>query len=651
MKKGFSGYFIVNFMVLFGLMALACAASFIEAEALRYGLIILVFAAGVVYLLCITMPKSKWMVKSSKILEEYAELISKYMHPDRIPTAITEVSGKIRWVNSPFVVLANSTCEGKNIYRMYPDLNRADKNKQIEIDGKKYKKEITPVASDGKEYLMIRLIQTETMEKSVNAHKALLSVVCYIEVDNYDELVSGITQVERSQIDAQVDKLVSDWAAKSRAMLLKYKKDKYVVCFERKYLNAIQNTKFDILDEVRMISTSIGQSPTFSIAVGAGDTPAVSNSFALKAMELAHGRGGDQAAIKDNRGYVFYGGIQKAVEVKTRVRSRTASRALRNLMEQCDGIFLMGHEVPDLDCIGSALGLLACARHLGKPAHIILERTNAAISALIKEMENREEYRDVIIAPGEAHLRMTKKSMLIIVDTQIGGMTIAPGLIHRAGTLVVIDHHLRGTRSIEGATLFYHEPYASSAAEMVAEIVQYFSDRLVLKPLEAEALLAGITVDTKGFSYKTGVRTFEAASYLRRMGANTTSIQQLFQDDFETFSNRAEVVREAKVLDGGIAVSICKPDMKATRLVVAQAADSLISIRGIEASFVLAKIDGMIIISGRSAGRINVQLILESLGGGGHATIAGAQLKDHTMEEAYQELVERIQKYIKETKV
>jgi len=644
MGRKISGRLILFFVFIL----IACAVAFIAWEPLRYVLALAIFALALLYTAFVALPGNNWMVKAADILEQCAGIITKYTNASIIPTAITETDGRIRWHNPAFISFADAVLEGKNIYKLYPDLNRPNKDKQIDIQGKKYKKEITQVQYEGKGYLLVRFIDPDSAIKTVNAHKALLGVTCYIEVDNYYELMCGTAQVEHSQIDAQVDKLVSDWADKSQAMLLKYEKDKYLVSFERRHLNTIQNEKFDLLDAVRNITTSTGLNPTLSIAVGAGDSPAQSNIFALKALELAHGRGGDQAVIKDGQGYVFYGGIQKAVEVQTRVRSRTASKALRNLMEQCENIIIMGHDVPDLDCMGAALGLTACARLLNIPVHIVLERTNATNEALVSELRRRNEYKDLIVTPNEAHLQMSKKSMLIIVDTQIGDMTIAPGLIGRSEILVVIDHHLRGTRSIEGATLFYHEPYASSTSEMITEIVQYFSDRIKLRPLEAEALLAGITIDTKGFSYRTGVRTFEAASYLRKAGANTTSIKQLFQDDLQTFSARAEVVRQAQVLKGGIAISICGEDVKCPRLLVAQAADALVGIRGITASFVLCQIDGEVIVSGRSAGTINVQMVLEELGGGGHATIAGAQIKGKNIEQVKEMIIRCVQKYMKE---
>lgn len=576
-------------------------------------------------------------------------VFEKYINSSAIATAILDQSGKVCWANPSMLAMLGFSPEGRRIANLIPGIDTPDTAKRVKVKGVTYKKETTPLRFDGREYELLRLVDSERAVKTLYAHRALLPVMCYIEIDNFKALAGGLSPAEASSLSAQIDGLISSFVEEKNGMMLKWEGDKYFLCFEHKFLHSVQQERFSLLDQVRAIATSAGQSPTLSIAVGAGKTPRQSEEFAKKALELAQGRGGDQAVVKDADGYLFYGGIQKAVEVRSRVRTRTVSKALRNLMEQCDDVFIMGHEVPDLDCMGAALGLLACGRVLSKPVHIILDKPNAAIDTLVSEMKRSPDYRDVIITPTKAHLMMGARSMLIVVDTQIGTHTIAPYLIGAAKTLVVIDHHLRGTVSIENAALLYHEPYASSTAEMVTEIVQYFSERLRLRPLEAEALMAGVTIDTKGFSFKTGVRTFEAASYLRRAGANTTAIRQMFQDDLETFLARAEVVRRAEVKEG-IAVAVCPEGSKNPELLAAQAADSLLGIRGILASFVLSAVGGHISVSGRSLGNINVQLILERLGGGGHATIAGAQLRQISMDEACRRLKDAIHAYLKENR-
>ena len=444
--------------------------------------------------------------------------------------------------------------------------------------------------------------------------------------------------------------MISKCASNLRGAYQKYDRDKYFLVFERRFLSALMQSKFGILNEIRRIDTgNNAYRPTISIGAGVGASPEEANNNAAASLELALARGGDQAVLKDETGHKFYGGIQQGMEKRTRVKSRMFARALKNLMEQTDKVIIMGHTVPDLDCMGAAMGLLACARQEDKKAYIVLDKPNAAVQGLVDEMKRDAEYDGVLIQPSEALAMMEKQTMLIVVDTQLSDFAIAPQLLGKAQTLVVIDHHLRGTDHIENPTLFLHEPYASSTAEMVTEILQYFSDKVLIRPLEVEALLAGITIDTKGFSFKTGVRTFEAASYLRKMGADTTSIRHLFQDDLETFRARAKVVQDAKMLPGGVAISWCPDDAKNPQLLAAQAADSLIGIRGINASFVLCEQNGTILVSGRSIGGINVQRILEKLGGGGHATIAGAQLKGADKETVENDLTQAIEEYKKES--
>ena len=643
-RKTVLGEAFMTSAALFVLMALAFVGSLMEEPLVRA---ITVGAAAICGCACFLYYlhwKNSAVRKAAKILEKET-VFDKYINSTSIPTAILDASGRVYWRNPAFAVLVGVNCEGANAYKLLPDLEKPDKSKCMEIGHVVYKKEITPIHFEKDDFLLLRLIDEKKTVKTVNANRAMLPVMCFIEIDNYNGMTAGMPLAEISEINAQIDGLVSSFAEELQGMIIKYTGYKYLVCFENKYLRIAKENRFDLLDKVRQIETSAGLNPTLSIAVGAGKNPQQSGVFAEKAMELAIGRGGDQAVVKDAEGYAFYGGIQHAVEVKSRVRSRTVSKALRNLMEQCEDVYIMGHEVPDMDCLGAALGLVACTRVLDKPTYIILDRPNAAIASLLEEMKKVPDYREMIVTPARAHLMMSSRSMLVVVDTQIAGHTIAPSLFELTDTVVVIDHHLKGTDCIEGAVLFYHEPYASSTAEMVTEIDQYFSERVKLKRLEAEALMAGSTIDTQGFSFKTGVRTFEAASYLRRVGANTTSIRHLFQDDMETYLARAGVVKNAEVRDG-VAIAVCPRDSKNPQLLAAQAADSLIGIQGIGASFVLAETGQSVNISGRSFGVINVQMILEKMGGGGHATIAGAQIRGKSVAEIQAELWKNIREYM-----
>ena len=365
-------------------------------------------------------------------------------------------------------------------------------------------------------------------------------------------------------------------------------------------------------------------------------------------MDIALGRGGYQAVVKDNEKLSFYGGKTKAVEKRTRVKARVIAYALKQLIEQSDDVLIMGHEMPDLDCMGSALGIYRCCKGLNKEVKIVLNGVNAGIKNLWTELQEDEEYADVFVNPQEALQICGANTLLVVVDVHRPAFTVQKQLVEKAEKIAIIDHHRRGTEFIENAVITYIEPYASSTSELVTELLQYMFEKPKIKQIEAEALLAGIFIDTKNFSFQSGVRTFEAASYLRRMGADTTLTKQLFQDDMATFLAPADVVKGAQMFKSNIAISTMPANAKNPALVAAQAADELLNIKGITASFVLSCIDGDIFISGRSLGDINVQVVLEKLGGGWHLTVAGAQLSGLTMKKAMDLLKKAIEEYLKE---
>ncbi|MEG2202045.1 MAG: DHH family phosphoesterase [Christensenellaceae bacterium] len=638
---------LVMFLVL--LAAAVLVTMLIEHTNARLLSIVIIFIIAIVYFTFTTLYKQRWFYNAAQILTDSSEKIDKYVNAVSMPTAITLPNGKIGWHNPAFFMLAGMHCEGKNIYKVFTQLNKPEKDKKIKINGTVYSKETIPAALNGKKYVIYRFLDVENSYEASDLCRIVMSTVCHVQVDNYGDLLRATKQRDHSEIDAEIERIIAKCTRNMHGIYQKYDRDKYLMIFERRYLSTLMQSKFSMLGEVRQIDTG-NDAVKISMSVGAGvcTTPEEANKNALQALELALGRGGDQAVIKDEAGFKFYGGTTQVMEKRTRVKSRMFANALRNLMEQCDKIIMMGHTVPDLDSMGAAMGLYACARQIGKKAYIVLDKSNGAIDGLMDEMKRDPDYKGVIITPAEANGLLGPQTMVVVVDTQIADFTIAPQLVAKADTVVVLDHHVRGTNNIENPTLFLHEPFASSTAEMVTEILQYFSEKIYIKPLEVEALLAGITIDTKGFSFKTGVRTFEAASYLRSLGADTTSIRHLFQDDLESFSTRAKVVQTAQMLPEGIAISVCPPDVKNPQLLAAQAADSLIGIRGINASFVLCSQSDIVIVSGRSLGKINVQRILEKLGGGGHATIAGAQIKDKDIEQVIEELKAAIAEYDKE---
>lgn len=475
------------------------------------------------------------------------------------------------------------------------------------------------------------------------------SVAAILLMDNIEEVLKEADEASRPALVAEVDRRINAWAALNNASIQKYSNGEYMLYFSHKQLTAIEEKRFDILDSIREINSGNKIPITLSIGVGVnGKNHAELQKFCTSAMDIALGRGGDQAVVKDNEKLSFYGGKTKAVEKRTRVKARVIAYALKQLIEQSEDVLIMGHEMPDLDCMGSALGIYRCCKGLNKEVKIVLDGVSAGITNLWTELQEDDEYADVFVSPQEALQICGANTLLVVVDVHRPAFTVQKQLVEKAEKIAVIDHHRRGSEFIENAVITYIEPYASSTSELVTELLQYMFEKPKIKQIEAEALLAGIFIDTKNFSFQTGVRTFEAASYLRRMGADTTLTKQLFQDDMATFLARAEVVKGAQMFKSNIAISTIPASAKNPALVAAQAADELLNIKGINASFVLSCIDGDIFISGRSLGDINVQVVLEKLGGGGHLTVAGAQLSGITMKKAIDLLKKAIEEYLKE---
>ena len=629
--------------------ALAAAVVFAFLYNVRIGVITAIFsiALAALYIASGILQNVRWQRIAIKTLTEEEALLN-YLDTMTIPTALTTIPGGVKWCNLAFRHIAGYGAM-RNINKMIPGISIPDKDKKILIDGKAYKKEMFCVKHKHKEMLLYRLVDIENTVEAKKLYQNYLPIVCYIQIDNYDELAAEILQTELSKLVAAVEQRIAAMAKSLSAAFVKTDRGRYLCVFDRRFLSTLRASKFKILDDVREIKEiKTTLSPTLSIAIGVGESPEQSGDYANKALELALGRGGDQAVIKQGDKFMFFGGTSKTINRRSKVKSRMISHALRNLMEQCSDVFVMGHEVPDLDCIGASVGICACARNVGKKAYMVVDKPNPSIEPLMEKLGAADAYASNIITAQEAGLKISATSMLVIVDTQIAGFTVAPNLLELADTVVVIDHHLRGATNIEKASLFYHEPFASSASELVTEILQYFGEDIKPLSIETEALLMGITIDTKGFSFNTGVRTFEAASYLRRLGADTTVIRQLIQDDLTTYSAKTDIVKTAEILEEGIAISKCSPGIPNAALIAAQAADELLTIRGINASFVVSLVDDDAVISGRSLGDVNVQLILESLGGGGHATIAAARLGNTDLDSAYKKLKKTIKNNIRE---
>ena len=466
-------------------------------------------------------------------------------------------------------------------------------------------------------------------------------VVSIILIDNYDELTGNLSDSAVSTLDAQINDVVTTWVSGLEALCRKIERNRYLLIFENKSLAHLQEARFSILEDVRRVTTSGGMSATISLGLGKDGASFEENyRFASLAIEMALSRGGDQAVIKDRYNFTFYGGRTKETERHTRVKSRVMAGSLSELIGQSSTVYIMGHRMADLDALGSAVGLLCLCRVRGRPAKIVIDLQKNACQSLISELNAAQGYENLFISGQDALIEADNRSLLIVVDTNRPEQVECKPLLESISRVAGIDHHRRAADDIEQPVLNLHEPYASSASELVTELLQYAVNQRDLRPLEAQALLAGIVLDTKNFSVRTGSRTFESAAYLRKAGADPVEVKKLFQTDLDDTLTRYRVVQAARLYRGELAVACL--DETITRTIAAQAADELINIAGITASFVLFPDGDQVIISARSIGACNVQVILEKLGGGGNGATAGAQIKGKPVRKVLQELVASI---------
>jgi len=580
------------------------------------------------------------------------------------PLTLLDLDGKVTWYNSNFIDLFPDTrLLGKNINELVSALNiekiTESEHEYIDVKlGEKYYRishNVVNVNKDEKEdryIVMLYWIEITDYNKLKELYNDERSIVSIVRVDNYEDVLKDTKEEKRMFVLAEIDRKMSLWASRMNAVLKKYQKDTYIVVFEHKFLENLEAKRFGILDDIKEIDLGNKAPVTLSIGVGAlGRNLTKLEEYAFSALELALSRGGDQAVVRVKGEFKFYGGKSKAVEKRNRVKARVIAHGLRPLIDDSPQVFIMGHKNPDMDCFGAAIGMYRAVVNRGKDVYIVLNQVNDAIFNVYDTFVDLPYYK--FISDEEAKEMISEKDLLVVVDTHRPSFTECPDLLDETDRVVMIDHHRVGTEQIENTILRYTEPYASSTCELVAEILQYIDGKHNIEKIEAEAMLAGIAVDTKNFSFKTGVRTFEAASFLRRLGADTTTVKQLFQDDIETFIAKSNLVSTAKMFNENIAIAICPMGTLNPQLVAAQGADELLNIRGITAAFVIGQKDeDHIFISGRSLGDINVQLILEALGGGGHLEVAGAQLENVTLQYAINQLEGAIEDYYnKEVKV
>ena len=512
------------------------------------------------------------------------------------------------------------------------------------VKSKKYNK-------NQKEYMAILYFINETekikLQKEYNDSKSCVGIIM---IDNYEENMQMLESEEKAQYVAEIDKNIYEWTNDTNGVLIKSDRDRYIYIFEQRYLEKIKEDKFSILDKIKEIDPKQKVQFTLSIAISnEGKNDKDKYKSAQTAMDIVLGRGGDQAVIRQNDIYKFFGGRAQEVEKRTKVKARVVAHALENLIKESSKVMIMGHMNPDIDAMGSSIGVYRIAKSLDKNAYIITSNTPTLQSFKESLLAEEPEYEDVLISKEVAEENIDEDTLLVIVDTHKNTYVESEEVVKKAKKIVVIDHHRRSADYIEDATLTFQEVYASSAAELVTELLQYTDVNVELKKIEAESLYAGIMMDTKSFTFKTGVRTFEAAAYLRRCGVDIIKVKKWFQSDLQSFNIIADIVKSAEIVNESIAIAIYdKEKAKDVSLICAKAADELLTINDVTASFVLGNTGDKICISGRSIGDINVQVILEKLGGGGHITLAGAQVEGMTMEEAKQELIIRINEYFTE---
>ncbi len=582
------------------------------------------------------------------------------------PLIILQTDGNIIWRSSKFnsefanidinKYIDDLTIDIKSEIKNRQDTSNKDILRKIEIGNKTYQIKGRYVDTkrkdkkNKKEYMIILYFIDDTENiKLQKEYKDSKSCVGVLVIDNYEETIQQLESEERPQVIAQIDKCIYDWTNLTNGILIKQERDRYIYFFEQRYLGEVKEDKFSVLDKIKEIDTKEKVQFTLSIAISnEGNTDKEKYKSVQAAMDIVLGRGGDQAVIRENEIYKFYGGRAQEVEKRTKVKARVVAHALENLIKESNKVMIMGHTNPDMDCIGASMGIYRLAKSLNTNAYIVNNEHTPTLQAFEKSMEKDEEYEDIIINKEVALENIDEETLLVVVDTHKSNYVEAPELLEKAKKIVIVDHHRRSADFIEEATLTFQEVYASSAAELVTELLQYVDVKVELKTIEAESLYAGIMMDTKNFTFKTGVRTFEAAAYLRRCGVDIIRVKKWFQSDFASYNKIADIVKNAEIVNDTIAISIYDEKTKDTSLVCAKAADELLTISDITASFVIGNLGDKICISGRSIGDINVQIILEKLGGGGHITLAGAQVEGMTIEETKQELINRINEYFSE---
>ena len=663
----------IQFTLYLGLLLLAIdAAVFMldfRAGLLTFGFTIFYFA---ITLTLYFYNKPIIMNEFISFATQYGQIQRKLLRDLELPHVLMDESGRIIWTNLAFEQIVHKE-KGyrKSITALFPSITK-DKLKfdesvefELAFEDKEYTLKMKKISvqevldnsdvlenDDYNGYLIAAYFFDETaLKTALRQIDSQSLVVGFIYLDNYDEALESVEDVRRSLLIALIDRKVNKYFASLDGIVRKLEKDKYLVIIRKEALLAMKEARFDILEEIKTVNIGNEMAVTASIGMGLDSQTYSQNcEYARTAIDLALGRGGDQAVIKTPQSIVYYGGKSQQVEKNTRVKARVKAQALQEIIATKDRVLIMGHRLPDADAIGSAVGISCIARAMDKKAHIVINESIASVKPLLDLFKDKNVYGDDFIINSSQALELAgNNTVLAVVDVNKPSITECPELSKECKTVVVLDHHRQGSEVIENATLSYVEPYASSACEMVAEVLQYVGGNVKVRSNEADCMYSGIIIDTNNFTAKTGVRTFEAAAFLRRCGADVTRVRKMFRDDAKEYKAKAEAVRNAEIYKNAYAIAKCPAEgLESPTVVGAQASNELLNINGIKASFVITDYQNKIYISARSIDEVNVQIIMERLGGGGHMNIAGAQLENVNAQQAVEIIKDTINTMLQE---
>ena len=654
----------------------------VGAVSLKAGIIVSIFT--LVYIgiaLWLYFSRKRGMLEGLiSFASAYGKNSQAFMDEMLIPYGIADKSGYFLWANRELRAILDEDKNGaRSITALFPEVTRemlATKGEIVSVHSslgdRKFRVDLKEVEldlfardgirreaesgleEDAASMTAVYLVDETQMLRYRQQVSDQKLVAGLIYLDNYDEALESVEEVRRSLLTALIDRKITKYIGSLEGIVKKLEKDKYFFVIKQQYMTRMQEEHFPILEDVKTVNIGNEMAVTLSIGIGMnGETYGQNYEYARASIDMALGRGGDQAVVKDGDKIQYYGGKAQQMEKTTRVKARVKAHALRELMENKDRLLIMGHRMADIDSFGAAVGIYRIAVSMNKKAHIVLNEVTSSVRPMMERFIESGEYpEDMFLKGPEAAGLADPGTMLVVVDVNRPSITDEPSLLSLVRTIVVLDHHRTSSEIIDNAVLSYVEPYASSACEMVAEVVQYIADGIRVRPPEADAMYAGIVIDTQNFTNQTGVRTFEAAAFLRRSGADITRVRKLFREDMKDYQAKAEAVRAAEVYMDAFAISECPAGgLDSPTIVGAQAANELLEIRGIKASIVLTAYNGIIYFSARSIDEVNVQVMMEKLGGGGHRTIAGAQMKDVTVEEAKARLKEVIQEMMAEGQV